>query len=101
MVNSFPVRSENFGFSPREMVTGLSTDYKRDCKVDIDGYVEESTVAVVTNDNIERTRKCVDIGLVGNRQDPRKYFDIETDKILHPRTVTQLHWTRGNILIHT
>ena len=44
------------------MVTGLSTDYKRDCKVDIDGYVEESTDAVVTNDNTERARKCVDIG---------------------------------------
>ena len=33
-LNVFPKHSENFGFSPREIVTGLTTDYKRDRKVD-------------------------------------------------------------------
>ena len=47
----FPIRLENFGFSLREIVTGLSTDYARDCKVDVESYVETSTDATVTNGN--------------------------------------------------
>ena len=66
-INAFPNRSDNFGFSPREIVTGLSTDYKRDCKVDIGSYVEASTDAAVTNNNTERMRRCVALGPVGNR----------------------------------
>ena len=67
-INVFPNRSESFGFSPREIVTRLSADYKRDCKVDLGSYVEASTDATVTNDNTERTRSCVALGPVGNRQ---------------------------------
>ena len=29
-INAFLNHSENFGFSPQKMVTGLSTDYERD-----------------------------------------------------------------------
>ena len=53
-VNAFPNCSENFGLSSREIVMGLSTDYERDCKVDIGSCVEASTDATVTNDNTER-----------------------------------------------
>ena len=82
-INAFPNRSENFGFSPRDIMTGLSTDYDRDCKVDIGSYVEASTDATATNDNTERTRSCVALGPVGNRQGSVKCFDIESGKILH------------------
>ena len=98
-LNAFPNRSENYGFSPREIVTGLSTDYERDCKIDPGSYVEASTDAIVTNDNTERTRSCVAIGPVGNRQGSVKCFDIETGKILHRRTVIQLPWPLDNHLI--
>ena len=67
-INVFPNRSENFGFSPREIVTGLSMDYERDYKVDIGSHVEASTDTTVTNDNTELTRSCVALGPVGNRQ---------------------------------
>ena len=50
-INAFPNHSENFGFSLCEIVTGLSTDYGRDCKVDIGSYVEASTDAIVINDH--------------------------------------------------
>ena len=50
--------------------------------------MEASTDAVVTNDNTERTRSCIALGPVGNRQGSVKCFDIETGKILHRRTVT-------------
>ena len=72
------------------MVTGLSTDYERDCKVDIGSYVEAITDTTVTNDNTERTRSCIALGPVGNRQVSVKCFDIKSGKILHRRTVTKL-----------
>ena len=36
-IKTFLNRSEIFGFSSRDIVTGLSTDFERDCKVDILG----------------------------------------------------------------
>ena len=89
-INAFPNRSEKFGFSPREVVTGLSTDHEQDCKVDTGSYVEASTDATVTNDNTERTRSCVALGPVGNWQGPVICFDVESGKVFHRRTVTQL-----------
>ena len=81
-INAFPIHSENFRFSPREIVVGISTDYERDCKVDIGSYVEVSTDAIVTNDNTEWTQSCVALEPVGNRQGSVKCFDIEPGKIL-------------------
>ena len=78
---------------------GLSTDYERDCKVNVGSYVETSTDAIVTNDNKERTRSCVALGPVGNRQGSVKCFDIETGKLLHRHTVTQVLWPANNDLI--
>lgn len=98
-LNAFPKRSENFGFSPREIMTGLTTDYKRDCKVDPGSYVEASTNATVTNDNAERATSCVALGPAGNRQGSIKCFSIETGEILTRRTVTAIPWPRDNHLI--
>ena len=80
-------------------MTGLSTDYERDCKVDIGSYVEASTDATVTNDNTEQKRSCVALGPVGNRQGPIKCFNIESGKILHLRTLTQLPCPLANRLV--
>ena len=98
-LNAFAKHASNMGFSPQEVVMGLSTDYKRDCKVDVGSYVEASTNAIITNDNKERTRSCVALGPVGNRQGSVKCFDIETGKLLHRRTVTQVPWPLDNDLI--
>ena len=80
-------------------MTGLSTDYECDCKVNIGSYVEASTDMIVTNDNAKRTRSCVDLGPVGNRQGSIKCFDIESEKMFHHRTVTQLPWLLDNRLV--
>ena len=90
-INAFPNCSEDFGFSPCELVTGLSIDYEREYKANIDSYVKASTNAIVTNDNnTERTRSYIAVGPVGNRQGSVKCFDIKSGKILHRRTMTQL-----------
>ena len=51
------------------------------------------------NDNTERTRSCVALGPVGNRQGSVKCFDIKPGKILYRRTVTQLPWPLDNRLV--
>ena len=56
-------------------MTGLSTGYECGCKVDIGSYLEAGIDATVTNDNTERTRSCVALGPVGNRQGSVKCFD--------------------------
>ena len=61
--------------------------------------METSTDATVTNDNTERTRSCVTLGPVGNRQGSVKCFDVKSGKILHRRTVTQLPWPLDNRLV--
>ena len=61
--------------------------------------MEASTDATATNNNTERTRSCVALGPVGNRQGSVKCWYIESGKVLHRRTVTQLPWPLDNKLI--
>ena len=80
-------------------MTGLSTDYECDCKVDIGSYVETSTDTTVTNNNTARTRSCVALAPIGSRQGSVKCFDIESGKVFHRRTVIQLlPWPLDNRL---
>ena len=53
----------------------------------------------MTNKKPERTRSCVALGPVGNRQGLVKCFDIESGNILHRRTVTQLPLLLDNRLV--
>jgi hypothetical protein len=89
-LNALPKHSENFGFSSREIVTGLTTDYKRECKVDPGSYVEASTDAMATHDNSERTTSCVALVPAGNRQGSIKCFSIEIGVIFTRCTVTPI-----------
>ena len=53
-LNAFPNMSEKQWFSPREFVTGITVDYKRDCKALVGKHVEASIDAEITNKNVER-----------------------------------------------
>ena len=80
------------GISPRELVTGRTVDYKRDCRACMGGYVEASTGAIVTNYNTPRTHSCIALGPSGNRQGSVKCFDLETGKVVVRRTVNHIPW---------
>ena len=62
------------GISPRELVTGRTVNYKRDCRSCIGGYAKASTDTIVTNDNMPRTYSCIALGPPGNRQGSAKCF---------------------------
>ena len=81
-LNAFPNMSEKQWFSPREIITGLTIDYKRDCKAVAGAYVEASTDAEITNDNSERRKSCIYLGPAGNRQGSSKCFVIETGAVV-------------------
>ena len=51
--------SEKQWFSPCEIITGLTIDYKRDCKAVVGAYMEASPDAEITNDNAERRQSCI------------------------------------------
>ena len=68
-------------FYPREIITGLAVNYKRDCKAVVGAYIEASIDDKITNDNVERWQSCIYLGPSENRQQSVKYFVIETGAV--------------------
>ena len=92
-INDIPRKSGAVqGIAPRELVTGRTVNYKRDCRAYIGGYVKVSTDAIVTNDNMPRTHSCIALDPSGNRQGSVKCFDLETVKVFVRRTINQIPW---------
>ena len=82
-LNAFPIwYGITGGLSPRELITGLTVNFKYHCKFDVEGYVETSTDAVITNNNSDRTHACIFLGPSGNRQGSLKCFDLETGNVV-------------------
>ena len=93
-LNGFPIRSGITGvFSPRELVTEMIVNFTRDCNVDCGAYVEASTDAIITNNNIEQTHSCIALGISGNRQGSINCFELEPSRFLVQTTVKQIPWT--------
>ena len=68
-LNTFPLRSGiTRGFSPRELVTGLTVNFTKHCTVDVGAYVEASTNAIITNGDNDRTHACITLGPSWNIQ---------------------------------
>ena len=84
-LNVFPNMSEKQWFHPLEIFTGLTVDYKQDCKAVVGTYIEASIDAETTNDSVERGQSCIYLGPSGNRQGSIKYFSIEKDTVVVQR----------------
>ena len=92
-LNAIPRKSGAVqGISPRELVTGRTVNYKKDCRACMGGYVEASTYTIFTNDNTPCTHSCISLGLSGDRQGSVKCFDLETGKFVVRRTINQIPW---------
>ena len=90
-LNALPIRSGSTGeFSRRELITGLTVNFKDHCKFDVGGYIEASTDAVITKDNSDRTHTFIFLGPSGNRQGSLNSFDLETGKVVLRRSANQL-----------
>ena len=93
-LNTFPIRSGiTGGFSPREIVTGTTVNFTRDCNNDCGAYVEASTYAIITNENSERTHSCIALGPSCNRKGSVNFFDLKAGRVVVRRTVKQIPWT--------
>ena len=82
ILNAFP-RDQGVigGFSPRELVTGRTINYLRDCRARVGAYIEASRDAMVTNVQDKRTHSCIALGASGNRQGSIKCFELDTGKV--------------------
>ena len=69
-------------FSPREIVTQLQVDFKKDARVLFGAYIEASTDAIVTNNQTLCTHGCIALGPSGNLQGSVKCFVIKTGKVV-------------------
>ena len=74
--------SENQWFPQTEIITGLTVDYKRDCKAVVGAYIEASINANITNNNTERQQSCVYLGPSGNHHGFIKCFVIDTGAVV-------------------
>ena len=81
-LNAFPNMSEKQWFSPREIITELTLDYKRDCKAVVGAYIKASIDVNITNKNAERRQSCVYLGPSGSRQGYIKCFVIDTGAVV-------------------
>ena len=81
-LSAFSNMSEKQWFSPRKIFTGLTVDYKRDCKAVVGTYVEASIDTNITNENMERLQGCVYLIPSGNHQGSIKCFVIDTDAVV-------------------
>ena len=82
-LNAFPNMSEKQWFSPREIITELTLDYKRDCKAVVVGtYTEASIGAKITNDSVERRQICIYEGSSRNCQGSVKCIIIQTGAVV-------------------
>ena len=90
-LNAFPNMSEKQWFSPREIITGLTVDYKRACKAVVGTYPKASIDAKITNNNVERRQNCIYLGPSGNRQGSVKCFLFETGAVVVRQVLTFYH----------
>ena len=81
------------GFSPRELVTGTTVNFTRDCNVDCGEYVEASTYAIITNNNSKLTHSSTALVPYGNRQVSINCLDLKTGRVVVGITVKQIPWT--------
>ena len=79
-LNAFPIRlGITGGFSPRELVTGLTVNVLIHYQFDVGTYVEASTDVIITNDNSDKTHPCIYLGPSGIRQDSHNCYILTQD----------------------
>eukprot|EP00956_Cyclotella_meneghiniana_P035517 scaffold115573_cov38-Cyclotella_meneghiniana.AAC.1 len=90
-INGFP--NENGVskvYSPREIVTGMSIDFKAHARARFGSYIEASEDADITNNMQGRTVPCICLGPSGNVQGSVVCYNLETKKVIKRRTIKPL-----------
>ena len=93
-MNASPLQSGiTGGFSPRELMTGLTVNFTKNCTVDVGAYVESSTDAIITDGNNDRIHACIALGPSGNIQGYINWFDLDTGRVVVRRIFKKCIWT--------
>ena len=81
-LNAFPNMSEKQWFSPKEIITGLTIVYKRNCKKVVGTYIEASIDADITNGNVKHQNIVFIWACQETVKDPSHFFGIDTDAVV-------------------
>jgi hypothetical protein len=85
-INLFPKENSIGGISPRELFTGVRSDYQRDCKVGFGEYVQVYMEESVTNTLQERTTGAISLGPAGNLQGNYLFLNLATGEMIKRRS---------------
>ena len=95
MINLFPKVNSVGNRSPKELFTGIKTNYIRDCKIGFGEYVQVHEDDQITNTLKERTLAAISLGPVGNLQGSYKFLSLTTGKVVKRRDWTHLPMPGG------
>ena len=92
IINSIPVtKGISRQYSPREIVTQRSMDFKKILAgAELGSYIEASQDPTITITMDLRTHDCMVLGPSGNEQGSRLYFHLKTGSAVTRRTVTEV-----------
>ena len=77
-------------YSPREIVTGRTLEYKLHCKANFGQYVHAHHDPDKTNGMQNRTFPGIYLGPTGNMQGTVKVLDLNTGRVKKPKTFTEV-----------
>jgi hypothetical protein len=90
MINLFPKVNSVGNRSPKELFTGIKTNYIRDCKIGFGEYVQVHEDDQITNTLKERTLAAISLG---NLQGSYKFLSLTTGKVVKRRDWTHVPMT--------
>jgi hypothetical protein len=90
MINIFPKANSAGGISPKELFTGVRTDYKKDCKLGFGEYVQVYAENDITNTMQPRTFGAISMGSTGNLQGTYLFMSLTTWKTIRRRTWVEM-----------
>lgn len=85
--NKVPVRSSGTSLSPAELLTGIKSNAKTDLRISFGEYVQAHEMDT-DNSMRPRTRGCIALLPVGNREGSVRFMDLKT-----LRVITRDSWT--------
>jgi hypothetical protein len=91
-LNFFPPKGGvSLTLSPQAIVTGLSPDAERHCRIPFGGYAQVHVEASSSNDvMVSRTVGGISLGPTGNIQGTYKFMSLLTGKLIKARSFTPL-----------
>ena len=94
-LNNFPPKEGvSKLLSPRAIITGVSVDHSKHCKLEFDEYVQTHEEDSPTNSMMPRAIGAIALGSTYSQQASYKFLNLNTGKLITRRSFTPLPLTK-------